>query len=141
MFNSRISNSNCEVDNDRKYKAYRQDTKIRPVVQTLLQTIEIDLSNGAGIHEIFTLQEYFREYRIIVYHGLSCEDVKFEGLVDAFKRINLHYENVERYYQVINKFKGAMARRYLCRCRNNSCASNVRHACDQTFSECMACHP
>ena len=50
----------AKVDNDHNYKAYLQGRKIRPVVQTLLETIGIDLSNGAEIPEIVRLQEYFR---------------------------------------------------------------------------------
>jgi len=48
-----------KVGNDPNYKAYRQGRKIRPVVQTLLETIAIDLSNGAGIPELVSFQEYF----------------------------------------------------------------------------------
>jgi hypothetical protein len=36
----------AKVENDPKYKAYRQGRKIRPEVQCLLETTGIDLSNG-----------------------------------------------------------------------------------------------
>jgi hypothetical protein len=49
----------AKVDNDPNYKAYRQGRKIRPVVQTQIETIGIDLSNGAGIPELVRFQEYF----------------------------------------------------------------------------------
>jgi len=42
----------AKVENDPDYKAYRQGRKIRQVVQTLLETTSIDLSNGAGILEL-----------------------------------------------------------------------------------------
>jgi len=60
-----------KVDEDPNYKAFRQGRNIRHVVQTLLETTGIDLSNGAGIHELVRLQEHFREYKKFVYHGLS----------------------------------------------------------------------
>ena len=65
----------AKVENDPDYKAYRQRRKIRQVVQTLLDTIGIDLYNGAGIRELVRFQEHFRQYKIAVYRGLSCEDI------------------------------------------------------------------
>ena len=64
-----------KVDNDPDYKAYRQGRKIRHAVETLLETIDIDLSDGAGIPELVRFQEHFREYKIVVYRGLSCDDI------------------------------------------------------------------
>jgi len=61
----------AKVENDSDYKTYRQGRKIRQVVQTLLETTDIDLSNGAGIPELVRFQEHFREYKIVVYRGLS----------------------------------------------------------------------
>jgi len=134
----------AKVDNDPNYKANRQGGKIRPVVQTLLEVIGIDLSNGAGILELVRCQEYLRKYKIIVYHGLSCEDIMFEGQVDSVKRINLLYDEVERHYHVITNLTGAMARRYVCKGCNKARTSDVTHACDQTCSDCLVCpraHP
>ena len=67
-----------KVDKDPNYKAYIHGRKIRPVVQNRLKTTCIVLSNGAGIPEIFRFQEHLREYKIVVYRGLSCDDI-FEG--------------------------------------------------------------
>jgi len=131
--------ANEKVDNDPNYKANRQGRKIRPVVQTLLEIIGIDLSKGAGISELVRLQEYFREYKIIAYHGLCCEDIMFEGRVDTVKEINLIYDDVGRHYHVITNLTGAMARRYVCKGCNRSCTRDVTHVCDQTCSDCMAC--
>jgi len=55
----------ARVDNDPNYKAYGQGRKIRHVVQTLLVTIGINLSNGAGIPELVGFQEEFRDYKIL----------------------------------------------------------------------------
>jgi len=49
------------VENDPDYKAYRQGRKIHHVVQTLLDTTGIDLSDGAGIPELVRFQEHFRQ--------------------------------------------------------------------------------
>jgi hypothetical protein len=40
--------SNAKLTNDPDYKALRQGRKIRPVVDHLLATTGIDLSNGGG---------------------------------------------------------------------------------------------
>jgi len=71
------------------------------VVQTLLETTGIDLSNGAGIPELVSFHEHFREYKIVVYHGLNCDNIIFEGQVDSTKRLNILYDDVERHYRVI----------------------------------------
>jgi hypothetical protein len=42
----------ARITNDPNYKAYIQGRKIRPVVDHLLATTGIDLSNGAGIQEL-----------------------------------------------------------------------------------------
>ena len=84
----------AKVENDPDYKAYRQGRKIRQVVQTLLDTTDIDLSNRAGILELVRFQEHFRQYKIVVYRGLSCEDIMFEGPVDSPKRLNILYDEV-----------------------------------------------
>ena len=47
---------------------------MRPVVQTLLQETGIDLTSGAGIRELNRFHENFRDYKIIVYQGLGCDD-------------------------------------------------------------------
>jgi len=41
----------ANVDKDPNYDAFRKGRKISHVVQTVLETSGIDLSNGAGIHE------------------------------------------------------------------------------------------
>jgi len=71
------------------------------VVETQLETTGIDLPNGAGIPELVRFQEHFREYKIVVYHGLNCENNMIEVQVDSAKRLNILYDDVERYYHVI----------------------------------------
>jgi hypothetical protein len=44
-----------------EYKAYMQGRKIRPVVDHLLATKGIDLTNGGGLPELARYQEHFRE--------------------------------------------------------------------------------
>ena len=63
----------------------------------------------------------------------------FEGQVDSTKRLNILYDGVERHYHVIVKLTGAMARRNVCKVRNNVCTRDVTHACYQMCSDCMAC--
>jgi len=68
----------AKVHNDPDYKAYPQGGKIRHVVDTLLETYGIDLSTRADMPEFVRFQEYIRDYKIVVYHGRSCEDIIFE---------------------------------------------------------------
>jgi len=100
----------ARVDNDANYKPYRQGRKIRPVVQTLLQETGINLTRGKGVPELKHFQENFRDYNIIVYQGVGCDDIMFEGQVDPFTRLNLLYDDVERHYHVIAKLTGAVAK-------------------------------
>jgi len=58
--------------------------------------------------ELNRAQEHFRDFKITVYHGLSCNDIMFEGQVDASECINQLYDVVERY--VITDVTGAMAK-------------------------------
>jgi len=131
----------AKVDKDPNYDAFRKGRKIRQVVQILLESTGIDLSNGAGIPDLVRFQEHFREYKIVVYHGLSCEDIMFEGQVDSTKRLNILYDDIERHYYVIANLTGAMARKYVCKGCKKACTSDVTHACDQTCSDCMASPP
>jgi len=120
----------ANVDNP-NYKAYRQGKKIRQVVQTLLETTGIDVSNGAGIPELVRFQDHFRQYKLFVYRGLSCEDIMFEGQVHSPKRLIILYDDVERHYHVIAKLTGAMAKKYVCKRCNKSCTHDIVHVCDQ----------
>jgi len=49
----------------------------------------IDLDRGGGIRELVQFQEYFKDYRIVVFSGLNCEEIMFDGQVQNEKRINL----------------------------------------------------
>ena len=64
-----------KVDGDPNYNSYRHGCKIRPVVDRLLETTGVDLSRGGGVPELMRFQEHFKEYRIVVFGGLNCEDI------------------------------------------------------------------
>ena len=85
------------------------------MVQQLIETTGINLDRGGGIRELAQFQEYLKEYRIVVFSGLNCEDM-FDGQVQTEKRIILLYDNVARHYHVILSITGAMA---------NVCAKRV----------------
>jgi len=57
----------ARVDNGANYTSYRKGNKICSVVQTFLQETGIDVTKGAGIHEINRFQKHFRDYKITVY--------------------------------------------------------------------------
>jgi len=105
----------ARLENDSNYKSYRDGWKIRPVVRNLLETTGIDLTNGAGLPELVKFQEHFREYKIVVYEGLSCDNIMFEGHVESNKRLNLLYDDVDRHYHAIKNLTGAMAKKYACK--------------------------
>jgi len=96
------------VDGDNKnYQSYRHGYKIRPVVDRLLETTGIDLSLGGGVPELMRFQQHFKEYRIVIFGGLKCEDIYFDGQVESEKRINLVYDDVNKHFHVINSLTGA----------------------------------
>jgi hypothetical protein len=51
----------ARLNDDPNYKSYRQGNKIHSVVDRLLETTGIDLSNGAGLPELTRFQEHFRD--------------------------------------------------------------------------------
>jgi len=59
------------------------------------------LSTGGGIPELMRFQEHLKEYRIVVFGGLNCENIIFDGEVESEKRINLLYDDVTKHYHVI----------------------------------------
>ena len=111
------------------------------MVNSLLETTGIDLSRGGGVPELMRLQEHFKEYRIVVFGGLNCEDIYFDGQVKSEKRINLVYDDVNRHFHVINNLTGAMAREYVCRGCNKGCERGVTHKCGETCSDCKSAPP
>jgi hypothetical protein len=131
----------ARINNDSNYNAYRKGRKIRPAVENLLATTGIDLSKGAGIPELARLQEYFCEYKIIVYRGLNCDNIMLEGTVESPKRLNLLYDDVQKHYHVMTSLTGAMARRYVCKACNKGCKRDISHVCDQTYGDCMSSPP
>jgi len=69
------------ITKDPNFIAYRRGYKILQKVQHLLQTTGISLQHGGGIQELQKFQDHFSEYRIVVYGGLDCRDIIFEGKV------------------------------------------------------------
>ena len=97
----------------------------------------ISLDNGGKIPELERFQDHFRHYKIVVYTGLNCDDIMFEGRVDAVERLNLLYDEVTQHYHVIGKLTAAMAKRYVCKACGKGCRSDETYTFDQTCSSCM----
>jgi hypothetical protein len=131
----------AKATNNPNYNSYRRGYKIRPVVQNLLATTGIDLSQGARIPEIERFQDHFGEYKIVVYEGLNCDNIMFEGRVESPARINLLYDEVTRHYHVIGSLTDAMAKQFVYKECGKGCRRDSTHTCDQTCSECMATPP
>jgi len=118
-------------------KLYRKGNTLHSVVQTILQETGIDLTNGAEFHELIPSQEHFRDYKIIVYEILVCDNIIFESQFDSCKHLNLLYEDIDRNYHVIFKLTVAMARRYVRNACHKGCWSDVTHLCDMTRNDCI----
>jgi hypothetical protein len=106
--------SKAKVDNDPNYESYRKGRKIELEVQYLLEETGIGLDKGGGIPELIKFQEYFKDYKIVVYTGLHCDSIMFGGGGQEKKRLNLLYDDVTRHYHVITNLTVAMAKRYVC---------------------------
>jgi len=131
----------AKLTNDSNYKAFRQGRKIRPKVDHLLEITGIDLTNGRGIPELTRFQELFIDYRIVVYGGLHCDEIIFDGRIESENRINLLYDDRKRHYHVIVNLTGAMAKTYVCKGCNKGCERDVEHRCQQTCSDCNSIPP
>ena len=126
---------------DPNYTSYRKVNKIRPVVRQFLETTGMDLINGAGIPELNIFQEHFQEYKIVVYSGLNCESIMYQGHVDSDKRVNLLFDEVTQHYHVMANLTGAMAKRYVCEGCNKGSKYGVEYTCEHKCSECMVSPP
>jgi hypothetical protein len=79
-----------KVTNDPYYNAYRKGWKILPAAQKLLGTTGINLDNGGSIPELIRFQEYFKEYRIVVYEGLNCGKILCDAqVVSCFMSLDI----------------------------------------------------
>jgi len=58
-------------------------------VRQLLETTGVELDRGCGIRELMQFQEHFKEYRIVVYSGLNCDEVYVDGQIESQKCIKL----------------------------------------------------
>jgi len=85
-------------------------------------------------------QEHFKEYRIVVFGELNCEDIFFDGEVES-EKINLLYDDVTKHYHAINSLTSAMTREYVCRGCNKGCRRGVTHKCGETCSDCKSVPP
>jgi hypothetical protein len=130
------------LENDKNYKSYRQGRKILPKVDNLLKATGVDLSEGGGLPELEMFQLYFRDrYKIVVYTGLNCDSIMYEGRVDAPKRINLLYDADEKYFHIITRLTGALVKQFVCEACGKGCRSDITHKCDQICSDCHQSPP
>ena len=131
----------ARLEKDPNYDSYRRECRILSVVNHLHQTTGIDLTNGGGIRELTRFQEYLKEYRIVVYGGLNCEDMIFDGVNESEKRIYLLYDETTRHYHVITNLTGAMAKRYVCEGCGKVCRRDQDHKCQESGSDFMSTPP
>ena len=48
-------------------------------IEDFLKAPGVDLSNGGRLQELARFQEYFSDYKIVVFSGLNCDRVMFTG--------------------------------------------------------------
>jgi hypothetical protein len=77
----------------------------------------------------------------VVYAGLHCDSVMFQGQYESDRRINLFFDEVTKHYHVVSNLTGAMAKRYVCEACNKGCDFGSVHVCDQKCSDCMMSPP
>jgi hypothetical protein len=118
-----------------------QGRKIHPVVHNLLATTGINLENGGGITKLEQFQDHFDQYEIVVYTGLNCDSIMFEGQVEKSDRINLLYDNTSRHYHVIGSLTGVMAKQFVSNLCGKGWERGAMYTCDLTCSDCMARPP
>ena len=81
-------------------------------VRELLQAAGVDLSRRGGIPELQALQRHLSQHSIVVYSGLRCDSIMFDGQVTTPQRINLLYDG--QHYHVITSLTVTMAKGYVC---------------------------
>ena len=77
----------------------------------------------------------------MVYCGLNCEDIIFEGQVISENRVNLLFDDVTRHYHVVANLTGAMSKQFICKGCSKSCPSVVTHKCSEACWDCLFVPP
>jgi G:T-mismatch repair DNA endonuclease (very short patch repair protein) len=133
----------AHVTQDPNYTSYRRGWKIKPKVDDLIAASGVNLSNGGGIPELEILQNYLADYRIVVYSGLRCENVIFDGHTNSSKRLNLLYDFDTKHFNVIVNIAGAMAKKYVCfGCsKGMSWKGRNTHNCEYVCTGCAGVPP
>ena len=60
----------------------------------LLETSDIDLQIGAGIHDLTRFLEHFRECKLVVYTRSNYDSVLLQWQTESDKRINLLFDEM-----------------------------------------------
>ena len=82
----------ARVNGDQKYKSHGNGRGMKQPAQNLLKFSGVHLCNGGGFAELEQFQEYFSDYKIIVYDGLSPDRVMFSGNSFSSKKLYLQYD-------------------------------------------------
>ena len=129
----------ARLNGDPKYKSYRSHRGMKQPVEDLMKVSGVNLSNGAGFDELQKFQDYFSDYKIIVYDGLNPDRVMFSGNSVLAKKLHLLYDEKDKHCNVITNLKATMAKRYIC----NACDAlyDFTHKCDKACSLCTATPP
>ena len=103
----------ARFEKDPNYASYRRDAGFFPVVNHLLRTTGIDVSNGGGIRDPTRFQGHYTKKRIIVYGGLILRTCVSMVEMNQ-KRESICCMTRTSHYHVITKLTSVMAKRYVC---------------------------
>ena len=129
----------ARVNDDPKYKSYRNGRDLKQPAEDLLKASGVDLTNGGGFEELRQFQEHFSDYKILVFDALNPYRVMFSGNYLTPKKLYLLYDRKFGHYNVITKLKGATAQKYVCNGCDNLYDNN--HKCGKFCSLCTATPP
>ena len=79
----------ASLNEDPKYKSYRNGRGMTQPVETLLNSSGIKLCNAGGFKKLQKFQEYLSDNKIFVYDGLSPDMVMFSGNSASSKKLYL----------------------------------------------------
>jgi hypothetical protein len=101
----------AKVNGDPNYKSYRDGYCLKQHVQYLLSVSGVKLTNGRGLKELKQFQNYFSDYKIIVYDSL-CTD-RALSCVNSLSNKKLYLLYDSGHYNIITNLKATMTKRYM----------------------------
>ena len=100
-----------QVNGDPKCTSYRKGNKLDQATEDLLKASGIYLSIVGGLQELQHFEDYFSDYKIIFYDGMSTGRFIFTGNSLSSKTLYLLYDADTGHYNVLTNIKTAFAKK------------------------------